>query len=158
MYTLNGNVKSGGASGGTDMVASFGFPLAFWQPSLTCSLDNPLILLAERWVVGKSPSFLGQLLHRVSWSQLEELRNRGRPPGALPAPGVRRGEIDVGEPERLPSRNRLEAPVDRLRVARQVRVRVAEDEIPDIQLRIARTETYRLLDGRQCLRCPTNPN
>jgi len=26
--------------------------LAFWQPSLTCSLDNPLEFLAEDWIVG----------------------------------------------------------------------------------------------------------
>ena len=29
-------------------------PLAFWQPSLTCSLDNPLEFLAEGWIVGSS--------------------------------------------------------------------------------------------------------
>ena len=26
--------------------------LAFWQPSLTCSLDNPLEFLAKGWIVG----------------------------------------------------------------------------------------------------------
>ena len=31
-----------------------GFALAFWQPSLTCSLDNPLEFLAEGWIVGSS--------------------------------------------------------------------------------------------------------
>ena len=44
----------GAPSGARDVVATFGFALAFWQPSLTCSLDNPLILLAESWIVGKS--------------------------------------------------------------------------------------------------------
>jgi len=28
--------------------------VAFWQPSLACSLDNPLEFLAEGWIVGSS--------------------------------------------------------------------------------------------------------
>jgi hypothetical protein len=31
-----------------------GYALAFWQPSLTCSLDNPLEFLFEGWIVGNS--------------------------------------------------------------------------------------------------------
>ena len=113
----------GAPSGARDVVATFGFALAFWQPGLTCSLDNPLILLAEGRIVGKAESFLQQSLHCVPWSQLEELRNRRCGLCVLPAPSVRGGEINVGEPERLPGRNRLEAPVDGLSVPRQVRYR-----------------------------------
>jgi len=40
--------------GARDVVATFGIALAFWQPSLTCSLDNPLEFLAEGWIVGNS--------------------------------------------------------------------------------------------------------
>ena len=32
--------------------------LAFWQPSLACSLDDPLEFLPESWIVGSSCSFL----------------------------------------------------------------------------------------------------
>src|SRR5207249_6636507 len=103
--------------------------LAFWQPSLTCSLDNALEFLAEGWIVGSSCSFLHQCLHREPWPQLQELRNRGRRLCILPPPGVRRGEIDVGEVERLTGRKRREAPFEGLSVARQVLVHVAEDEI-----------------------------
>jgi len=37
-----------------DVVAAFGVALVFWQPSLACSLDNPLEFLAEGWIVGSS--------------------------------------------------------------------------------------------------------
>ena len=37
-----------------------------------------------------------------------------------------------------------------------MRVRVAEDEVPDIEVGIARTQTYRPLDRCDGLRCPTD--
>jgi hypothetical protein len=123
----------GAPSGARDVVATFRCASAFWQPGLPCSLDNPLILLAEGRMVGKAESFLHQSLHGVPWSQLEELRNRRGGLGVLLASRIRGGEINVNEPERLPGRKRLEAPFEGLRVARQVRAGVAEDEIPDIQ-------------------------
>jgi len=46
-----GNATSGWTSGAR---AGFGFPSALWQPSLTCSLDNPLEFLAVGWIVGSS--------------------------------------------------------------------------------------------------------
>src|SRR5204863_163698 len=82
--------------------------------SLACSLDNPLEFLAEGWIVGSSCAFLHQCLHREPRSQLQELRNRGRRLCLLPPPGVRRGEIDVGEVIRLTGRKRLETPLDGL--------------------------------------------
>jgi hypothetical protein len=36
------------------ILAAFGFASAVWQPSLACSLDNPLVFSAERRVVGGS--------------------------------------------------------------------------------------------------------
>ena len=45
-----GNLRHRRARGGRERSGS----LAFWQPSLACSLDNPLELLAEGWIVGSS--------------------------------------------------------------------------------------------------------
>jgi hypothetical protein len=52
--TLIAEREVGRVSGARDMVATFGFALVFWQPGLTCSLDNPLVFPAESWVVGGS--------------------------------------------------------------------------------------------------------
>ena len=37
-----------------------GAALASWQPSLACSLDDPLVFLAKGWIVGSSCSVLHQ--------------------------------------------------------------------------------------------------
>ena len=113
------------------MVASFGFPLAFWQPSLPCSRDNPLELLAEHWVVGMSPN--------PSWvnccTVYPGLSFRSSATAAAASAFCPRQAYAEARssrrPERLPGRHRLEAPVDGLSVPRQVRVRVAEDKIPE---------------------------
>ena len=85
--------------------------------------------------------------------QLRKFSHGGRRLSGLPTPGIGGGEIDPDE--RLPGRDRLEAPLDRHGVACEVRVRVAEHVIPDIQVRIARAQTNRPLHRRDGLRGPT---
>ena len=110
-------------------------------------------------MVGIPRSVLRQLLHREAWSDFTQLRN-GRPRLCLlPAPGIRRGEISPGAPERLPGRRRLQAPFDGLRITRQVRVRVAQDVVPDEQVRIARTAarmaaSWRFIEAPSPMTCP----
>src|SRR2546426_9344728 len=117
---------------------------AFRQAGLACSLDNPFELLAERRIVGIPRRVLRQRLDGEAWSNFKKLRNRRRRLGLLPAPGIRRGQIGPGTPERLSGRGGLQAPFDRLRVTRQVCVRVAQDVVPDEQVGIARAESDRL--------------
>src|SRR5947209_11498647 len=131
---------------------------AFRQAGLAYSFGNPLELLAERVIVGILRSVLRQGLYREARSDLQELRNRRRRFGFLTSPGIRGGEVCPGAPERLTGRRRLQAPFDRRRVARQVGVRVAQDVVPDEQVRITRAESDRLLHRRHGLRGPSDGN
>jgi hypothetical protein len=74
--------------------------LAFWQPGLACSIDNPLELLAERRIVGILRSVLRQGLYREAPPDLQDFRNRRRRFGLLTSPRIRGGEVCPGAPER----------------------------------------------------------